>query len=83
LNAELAAAGDSVRQLTEDVVRWRAAALTRWTDALAVSVPTGPGQSAEAEHLRQELAAIRATLSWRVTRPLRAVRRIRPARGRR
>ena len=30
---------------------------------------------AEAAHWRQELAATHRTLSWRVTRPLRAVRR--------
>jgi FkbM family methyltransferase len=81
LEAGFTAAQASVRQLTEDVVRWRAAALSRWTDALAASAPTG--QSAESEHLRQELTAMRATLSWRVTRPLRAVRRVGPARRRR
>ncbi|HEV2780598.1 MAG TPA: hypothetical protein VGX25_14505 [Actinophytocola sp.] len=33
--------------------------------------------SVRAEHLRRELDAHRATISWRITAPLRAVRRLR------
>jgi hypothetical protein len=66
LVAELAEA----RQAAED---WRRAALSRW-DEVAATAPAGPAVS--------ELEAVRNTVSWRVTRPLRAVSRVRQlARG--
>jgi hypothetical protein len=49
-----------------DVVRWRAAALQRWNAAAAGA---DPGWA------HRELEAMRNTVSWKVTRPLRAVRR--------
>ncbi len=56
----------------KDIVRWRSAALTRWTDALAAVQP--PPSAEETVLLQRELEAMRQTVSWRVTRPLRAVR---------
>ncbi len=66
-------------RLTEDLIRWRTAALTHWAAALAE--PAGRVAAAEqlAAALQQELVATRRTVSWRVTAPLRAVR----GRGRR
>ena len=64
------------QELIAEVRRWRAEALRLWA---------GTGDTASARDLRgvqnqlaaarDELAAVRATVSWRVTRPLRAVRR--------
>ena len=54
--------------LRAEVVRWRGIALERWS--AAVSGPAGGGGDAA----RAELEAMRRTLSWRVTAPLRAVR---------
>ncbi|WP_239078945.1 FkbM family methyltransferase [Cellulomonas marina] len=59
--------------LTEDLVRWRSAALGRWADAVASA--SAPPPDGTADHLRGELEAMRRTVSWRVTAPLRAVRR--------
>ncbi len=54
----------------QDLVRWRGAVLARWAEA----VGGASGQSGhEVVRLREELAATRATVSWRVTAPLRAV----------
>lgn len=66
LSAELAEASASV-------VHWRATALHRWQSGAAVA-HVGAAQ--------RELEAMRRTISWRVTRPLRAVRRRLPARRR-
>jgi FkbM family methyltransferase len=66
------------RELDEafaETVRWRTAALTRWADAATVTTDDGAHERARAAHLEAELAATRSTLSWRVTAPLRAVRR--------
>jgi FkbM family methyltransferase len=57
-----------VDDLRRSVVRWRRAAVESWADS--VSAHGGPG----ATQLRAELDAMRETISWRVTRPLRAVR---------
>jgi FkbM family methyltransferase len=73
LEAEVTRVRESLQQATEDVVRWRAAALIRWTDAVADNGQ--PGQSAEVENLRRELVAMRGTVSWRLTKPLRMVRK--------
>lgn len=66
--------------LTSELVRWRGEAVTRWT-AVQVAPVTDqstdevPRLAEEVAHLRRELDAMRATVSWRVTAPLRAVRR--------
>lgn len=69
--------------LVDDVVRWRTAALGRWAEgAVADRASAGsPTTDHEADHLRAVLAATRATVSWRITRPLRIVqeRRLRGA----
>ncbi len=61
-----------------EVMRWRAAALTTW----AADVSGRPADRAALEAARsdaawahEEIANIQRTVSWRVTRPLRAVRR--------
>jgi FkbM family methyltransferase len=53
-----------VEDLRHDLVRWRRAAVDSWAGAVATH-----GGAAQAE-----LDAMRQTVSWRVTRPLRAVR---------
>lgn len=57
-----------VDALRAEVVRWRGIALERWSAALSAQ-PTAGSDAA-----RAELEALRSTLSWRVTAPLRAVR---------
>ena len=55
-------------EAVQEAVRWRTAALTRWNTAV------GATDDAELRRARDEVEAIRRTVSWRVTRPLRAVR---------
>ncbi len=59
----------------QELIRWRGKVLARWAEAAAGSgggaVEGRPNH--EVIHLRQELAATRGTLSWRITAPLRAV----------
>jgi hypothetical protein len=54
--------------LRHDLLHWRRAALESWANAVA----SGAGE--DALRLHAELEAMRQTVSWRVTRPLRAVR---------
>lgn len=61
--------------LTDDVIRWRSAALTRWAGTVARASAPAP-DDARAAALEAELAAVRRTVSWRVTRPLRVARRV-------
>ncbi|WP_426592769.1 FkbM family methyltransferase [Cellulomonas sp. McL0617] len=77
-------AGDRASALA-DAVHWRTLALTAWADAVAASDPRPDARLEEqTEHLRAQMAALQGTVSWRVTRPLRGVRRVakhlRPAR---
>jgi FkbM family methyltransferase len=65
--------GENLEDRTDEVVRWRAVALTRWADAMAATAPPPPDPE-ELQHLRAELAAMYQTVSWRVTKPLRVVR---------
>ncbi|MCR6491762.1 FkbM family methyltransferase [Cellulomonas sp. P24] len=60
--------------LTDDVVRWRAAALSRWAEV--VSEGDQERETAKTLALREELDRTHRTLSWRVTAPLRAFRRM-------
>ena len=76
LGQELAALRSAHDEALEELVRWRGAVLARWSDAVGTSL--GAGSSAgrgshEVVRLREELAAMQATVSWRVTAPLRAL----------
>lgn len=67
--ARLAEANEA---LVADVHSWRARAIERWSEAAIEHA--GRGRSNEA--LAEELFALRQTLSWRITRPLRMLRTI-------
>lgn len=71
------AVGDGA-SLLDEVVHWRRLAVTGWADAVAASlVVSGESASSQAARTAQrELAAMHASISWRVTRPLRATRRL-------
>ena len=56
---------EEVVALRAELVRWRGAALERWAQA---SVPQRDGRA------HRELEELKQTVSWRVTKPLRAVR---------
>ncbi len=64
---ESAALQARVTDGAQETVRWRTAALQRWSDTAAHS-------AGETARVQAELEAVRRTLSWRVTRPLRTVR---------
>jgi FkbM family methyltransferase len=70
-NAELAQRVDEGRvaleRVTNDLIRWRSAALGAWGVAARGTAPTGSAQA--------ELEAMRKTVSWRITKPIRTVRR--------
>ncbi len=68
---ELAEARADVERLTGDMLRWRTAALSRWNDAVSESATQYGGELWKTRH---ELAMMRTTISWRVTRPIRTVR---------
>ncbi|MEP6799229.1 MAG: FkbM family methyltransferase, partial [Lapillicoccus sp.] len=70
-----AARGDNAAE----ILYWRRAALVQWATTAGQIV----GPTLEADHLRmlledsrRDAAALRQTVSWRVTRPLRGVRRL-------
>ena len=72
VRAELGRTQERVAELLQETIRWRTAALTRWSAALGSS--DSVSANSELGVLRHEVAAMRNTVSWRVTRPLRAVR---------
>jgi hypothetical protein len=72
LEQRRAALAGELAEAAKTIIQWRAAALQRWDAA------TGGGQPSQAY---RELEAMRNTVSWRVTRPLRAVRRRVPLPG--
>ncbi len=76
---EFAALRHSHEETLEQLIRWRGSVLAHWSNALGGS---GGQAGHEVVRLREELAATRATVSWRVTAPLRAVQE-RRLRGRR
>ena len=91
LDAELHAAVDQISAIeaerVQDVdalLRWRGAAFGAWSRAATSNIAPAPvATSEELTFLRNhthavtnELAAMKKTLSWRVTRPLRMVRRL-------
>ena len=55
--------------LRAELLRWRGVVLERWTEAMASST-----LAPRADDARVELEAMRRTVSWRVTAPLRAAR---------
>lgn len=70
---------------TESALRWKERAVGSWADSSRGTI----GDRAELVNLRDhahllavELDAVRQTFSWRVTAPLRTVRRLRPGRSR-
>lgn len=71
--AELEDLGRLQASTHDELIRWRGAALTRWAEAATGGGPSAGVAGHEAARLRQELEATQATLSWRVTAPLRLV----------
>ncbi|MCZ2823785.1 MULTISPECIES: hypothetical protein [unclassified Modestobacter] len=61
------------QELVDQTTHWRTQALTRWADAVSLVEAREDGDD-ERELLRRQVLAFQQTLSWRVTRPLRAVR---------
>ena len=66
-------------ELRRELVRWRGIALKSW----ASWEPRRPAEwtihdERERDSLREEIEKMQRTLSWRVTRPLRALRRVNP-----
>lgn len=72
LRAELSQVQARAADLLAELVRWRTAAVTRWSAALGGAASASA--NSELGVLRHEVEAMRHTVSWRVTRPLRAVR---------
>lgn len=64
-------------QVSEELEQWRGTALGRWAEAAAGGATAGRSRQPrhEVARLREELEATHATLSWRITAPLRAVQR--------
>ncbi len=70
----------------ENLMRWRAAGVTRWADVASASPAAAGGASTSNERLAEyareldahirELAAVRSTISWRMTAPLRMASQI-------
>lgn len=69
---------DQLRTSERDLVRWRGLALEGWAE---LQGHVSSGQGIESAHLREQLTLMQQTLSWRVTKPLRAVRRMQNARS--
>ena len=59
--------------LLRQTIHWRTLALTNWADALSRQVEQTSADQ-ERAYLREELAAMQQTISWRITQPLRVVR---------
>lgn len=57
----------------QELIRWRGTVLARWAQAAEGGGSVGSRPNHEVVRLRTELAATHATLSWRITAPLRAV----------
>lgn len=64
-----------IGELTAELDRWRTLAVGSWSETLATAYRDHATTDAT-----EELARVRASLSWRVTAPLRAVRRLVPRR---
>jgi len=76
---ELATLRAAHEEALDQLVRWRGAVLARWSDAVGTAPRSLAGAagrgSHEAARLKEELAAMQATVSWRITAPLRALQR--------
>lgn len=64
---------DRLAQAEDEALRWRALALARWDEAANGSTLTSAAW--EVALLRDEVAAMKRTVSWRITRPIRVARR--------
>jgi FkbM family methyltransferase len=66
------------QELLRQTLHWRTIALTSWADTVSqgVDVSRNAGRDAELAQVRGELTSVLGTVSWRVTRPLRGVRRV-------
>jgi FkbM family methyltransferase len=68
---------DQARQTADrllvETTHWRTVALTHWADVVG---QVGLAATEERQHLLGELEAMRQTISWKVTRPLRGIRTI-------
>ncbi len=73
VTAELKEAREQRSEAVSDLLRWRSAALTRWSDAAGASSGSETSTQ-EIGRLHGELSAMRASTSWRVTAPLRRFR---------
>jgi FkbM family methyltransferase len=60
---------------TDDAIRWRAAALDRWAEAMSEDSPDVDELREQNRLLAHDLHAVRATISWRITKPIRGLRR--------
>ncbi|MEP7018317.1 MAG: FkbM family methyltransferase [Actinomycetota bacterium] len=75
LEARVYAVWEGRQELLSELRRWRAEALTLWAGASSKASDDLQRVRGELGAARDELAAVRATVSWRVTRPIRGVRR--------
>jgi hypothetical protein len=66
----VALANDAIEQS----IHWRTVALDRWCDLMDEATLMTGRAAVEHRRLQEEVEALKATLSWRVTRPLRAMR---------
>jgi FkbM family methyltransferase len=72
--------------LVDQLVRWRGIVLDRWAEAAAAAVGSpgaGGVPTLESARLLAELEAMRKTVSWRITAPLRDIRASQLRRSRR
>jgi hypothetical protein len=72
LESRLSDATKANGTLVDDLVQWRAKAIERWSEAVAEHAGSAGGGGFEA--VADEIEALKSTLSWRITRPLRAAR---------
>ena len=84
MRVEIGRQANEITDLTRDLVRWRSSAVAWWSEALGSGTSRGEAEQlhtcleaerSAAAHWRNEVDAIHRTLSWRVTAPLRSLRR--------
>jgi FkbM family methyltransferase len=85
LERRLEGATENYKGAVEQSIRWRAVALERWSNLMEETTARADDElhrlGGELAQLRQEIVAVRQTLSWRITRPLRVIRRRHPRRA--
>jgi hypothetical protein len=85
LDRRLQGAVENYNGAVEQSVRWRGVALERWSNLMEATTARADDElnrlRGELALLNQEMLAVRQTLSWRITRPLRTVRRRLPRAG--